>query len=125
MFFAFGFLLLSGVVLLPLFLQTLMGYTAYVAGLVLSLAAFLLLFLMPLVGRLTTKFQARHLLAFGWITMAIGMYISSKRLDLLISFGSATWMRVWQFLPVAFLMIRLRWPAMLGCHRKKPMRLRD
>jgi MFS transporter, DHA2 family, multidrug resistance protein len=119
MFFAFGFLLLSGVVLLPLFLQTLMGYTAYIAGLVLSLAAFLLLFLMPLVGRLTTKFQARHLLAFGWITMALGMYISSKRLDLLISFSAATWMRVWQFLPVAFLMVPLTMAGYVGLAPEK------
>ena len=119
MFFAFGFLLLSGVVLLPLFLQTLMGYTAYIAGLVLSLAAFLLLFLMPLVGRLTTKFQARHLLAFGWLTMAVGMYISSKRLDLLISFSAATWMRVWQFLPVAFLMVPLTMAGYIGLPSEK------
>src|SRR5260370_17208503 len=73
MFFAFGFLLLSGVVLLPQFLQTLLGYTAYKAGLVLSLAAFLLLFLMPLVGLLTTKFQARHLLPFGSITIPLSI----------------------------------------------------
>jgi DHA2 family multidrug resistance protein len=119
MFFAFGFLLLSGVVLLPQFLQTLMGYTAYKAGLVLSLAAVLLMCLMPLVGRLTTKFQARHLLAFGWITLAIGMYISSERMDLLISFSSATWMRVWQYLPVAFLIVPLTMAGYVGLPPEK------
>ena len=119
MFFAFGFLLLSGVVLLPQFLQTLMGYTAYKAGLVLSLAAVLLMCLMPLAGRLTNKFQARHLLAFGWITLAIGMYISSRRMDLLISFSSATWMRVWQYLPVAFLIVPLTMAGYVGLPPEK------
>jgi len=119
MFFAMGFQILGGVVLLPLFLQTSMGYTAYKAGLVLSLAAVLLLCLLPLVGRLTTKFQARHLLAFGWITLAIGMYISSKRLDLLISFSAATWMRVWQYLPVGFLFVPLTMAGYVGLPPEK------
>jgi MFS transporter, DHA2 family, multidrug resistance protein len=73
MFFAFGAALLSQTVLLPQFLQTLMGYTAETAGMVLSASAVLLLFIMPVVGRLTARFQARHLLAFGWIAMTLGM----------------------------------------------------
>ena len=50
MFFVVGVVLFSSTVLLPLFLQTLLGYTAESAGLVLSAAAVLLLFLLPLVG---------------------------------------------------------------------------
>ena len=42
MLFAFGFVLFSSTVLLPQFLQTLMGYTAESAGMVLSVAAILL-----------------------------------------------------------------------------------
>ena len=60
-----------------------------------------------------------NLLAFGWITMAVGMYISSKRLDLLISFSAATWMRVWQFLPVAFLMVPLTMAGYIGLPSEK------
>ena len=85
MLFAFGFLLLSGVVLLPQFLQTLMGYTAYKAGLVLSLVAVLLLCLMPLVG----------------------------------SFSAATWMRVWQYLPVGFLIVPLTMAGYVGLPPEK------
>jgi hypothetical protein len=33
------------------------------------------------------------------------MYISSKQIDLLMSFRSATLLRVWQYIPVAFLFV--------------------
>ncbi|HWO37088.1 MAG TPA: hypothetical protein VNO32_50575, partial [Candidatus Acidoferrum sp.] len=67
MMFVLGAVLFSSTVLLPQFLQTLMGYPAQKAGMVISMAAILLVFLLPLVGRLAGHFQARHLLAFGWI----------------------------------------------------------
>ena len=51
--------------------------------------------------------------------MAVGMYISSKRLDLLIGFGATTWMRVWQFLPVAFLMVPLTMAGYVGLPPEK------
>src|ERR1700740_2622485 len=60
MMFMLGAVLFSSTVLLPQFLQTLMGYTAQKAGMVISMAAILLVFLLPLVGRLAGHFQARH-----------------------------------------------------------------
>jgi MFS transporter, DHA2 family, multidrug resistance protein len=50
-----GVLLFSSLVMMPQFLQTLMGYTAQSAGLVLSGASVIILFEMPIVGQLTTK----------------------------------------------------------------------
>src|ERR1700752_2244256 len=85
MMFVLGAVLFSSTVLLPQFLQTLMGYTAEAAGLVLSGAAIFLLFLTPVVGRLLGRFQARYLLAFGWITLAVGMCFSGKHIDLLLN----------------------------------------
>jgi DHA2 family multidrug resistance protein len=119
MFFILGFALFSSTVLLPQFLQTLMGYTAQKAGMVLSVAAVLLLVVLQLVGRLTARFQARYLLAFGWITLAIGMYVSCKQLDLLISFSAATWLRIWQYLPVAFLFVPLNLVGYVGLPKDK------
>ena len=46
-----------------------------------------------MVGKLTTRFQARHIIACGWIGLAAAMYISSKQIDLLMSFRSATLLR--------------------------------
>ena len=87
MMFTFGILLFSSLVMMPLFLQTLLGYTAELAGLVLSGGGLVLLFAMPIVGQLTTKFQVRYIIAFGWLCLAIAMYYSTQRIDLLISFS--------------------------------------
>ena len=119
MFFVVGVVLFSSTVLLPQFLQTLMGYTAQKAGMVLSVAAILLLILLQVVGHLTTRFQARHILAFGWITLALGMYVSCKRIDLLISFGDATWLRIMQYLPVGFLFVPLTMAGYVGMPKNK------
>ena len=69
-------------VLVPQFLQTLMGYTAQKAGMVLSVGALFLLVEMPIVGRLVTVFQTRYLVAFGWVLLAGTMYLSTQQLDL-------------------------------------------
>ena len=119
MMFVLGIVLFSSTVLLPQFLQTLMGYTAEAAGMVLSGAAILLVFLLPVVGRLAARFQARHLLAFGWITLAMAMYLTCKRMDLLISFRAAAWLRVWQYLPVGFLFVPLTMAAYVGLPQGK------
>jgi MFS transporter, DHA2 family, multidrug resistance protein len=119
MFFVVGVVLFSSTVLLPQFLQTLTGYTAEAAGMVLSGAAILLLFVLPLVGRLLARFQARYLLAFGWITLALGMYISWKQLDLLISFRAAVWIRIVGYLPVGFLFVPLTAAGYVGIPKEK------
>jgi MFS transporter, DHA2 family, multidrug resistance protein len=119
MFFALGVAILGGTVLMPLFLQTLMGYTAELAGMVLSGSAVLLLLLMPLVGRLTSRFQARHLIAFGWITMALGMFVSCRQFDTQISFQAAAWLRVLQYLPVGFLIVPITASAYAGISKEK------
>src|ERR1700745_4145838 len=86
MFLMLGMSLFSSTVLMPQLLQTLMGYTAQKAGMVLSAGALVVLVVLPMVGKLTTRFQARYLLAFGWISLAASMYISCKQIDLLMSF---------------------------------------
>jgi MFS transporter, DHA2 family, multidrug resistance protein len=119
MFLMLGAALFSSTVLMPQLLQTLMGYTAQKAGNVLSAGALVVLVVLPLVGKLTTRFQARHIIAFGWIGLAVAMYISSKQVDLLMSFRSATFLRVWQYIPVAFLFVPLTLAGYVGLAPEK------
>jgi DHA2 family multidrug resistance protein len=104
-----GIVYFSSLVMMPRFLQTLVGYTGEKAGLVLSASGILLLAMLPIVGRLTTHFQARHLVAFGWALIAGSMFISAKWLDLTISFETARWLRILQAagLPLLFVPITL------------------
>jgi len=119
MFLILGMALFSSTVLMPQLLQTLMGYTAQRAGMVLSAAALVVLVLLPMVGKLTTLFQARHIMAFGWITLSAGMYISCKQVDLLMSFRAATLLRVWQYAPIAFLFVPLTLAGYVGLPAEK------
>jgi MFS transporter, DHA2 family, multidrug resistance protein len=119
MMFMLGILLFSSLVMMPLFLQSLMGYTAESAGLVLSGGGVLLLVLMPVVGVLSGKVQARYLVAFGWLTLAIGMFISSRQLDLDISFRSASLLRLVQVFGLGFLFVPINLTAFIGIAPEK------
>jgi DHA2 family multidrug resistance protein len=119
MFLMLGAALFSSTVLMPQLLQTLMGYTAQKAGMVLSAGALVVLVVLPMVGKLTTRFQARHIIACGWLGLAAAMYISSKQIDLLMSFRSATLLRVWQYIPVAFLFVPLTLAGYVGLAPEK------
>lgn len=119
MFFVVGMILFSSTVLMPLFLQTLMGYTAQIAGLVLSAGALVLLATMPFVGQLTARVQARYLLAFGWAALLVGMYVSSTWVNLDVSFSSATWVRILQYFPLGFVFVPLNVAGYIGLAPEK------
>jgi DHA2 family multidrug resistance protein len=119
MMFNLGVLLFASLVMMPQFLQTLMGYTAQSAGLVLSGASLILLFEMPIVGQLTTKFPAKYIMAFGWLCLAFGMYLSTSQLDLLISFGAASRLRIVQSLGLGFLFVPISLVAYIGIPPEK------
>jgi DHA2 family multidrug resistance protein len=119
MMFCLGVLLFSSLVMMPQFLQTLMGYTAQSAGLVLSGAGLVILFEMPVVGQLTTKFPAKYIMAFGWLCLAFGMFVSTRRLDLLISFRAASQLRIVQALGLGFLFVPITLVAYVGIAPEK------
>jgi DHA2 family multidrug resistance protein len=76
--FAMGVVMYGTTVLLPILLQTQMGYTAQWAGLVLSPGGLVTLFVMPIVGRLLGIFQPRWLVVCGFTILAAGMYRLSE-----------------------------------------------
>ncbi len=114
-----GMMLFSSLVLMPLFLQTLLGYPSELAGFVLSGGSVVLLVLTPVTGVLSAKFQARHLVAFGWAALSVGMYFSTQRLDLQISFGSASLLRIIQVFGLAFLFVPINLVAYVGMPLEK------
>ena len=63
--FALGFILFGTTQLLPQLVQSLLGYTATIAGLVLTLGGFIILALMSVVGFRAGKVQGRTLIALG------------------------------------------------------------
>ncbi|HTP26620.1 MAG TPA: DHA2 family efflux MFS transporter permease subunit [Anaeromyxobacteraceae bacterium] len=119
MMFMLGIMLFSSLVMMPLFLQTLLGYTAQVAGLAISPGGLVLLFEMPLMGTLTAKLPARYLISFGWLALAVAMYYSTQRIDLEISFSAAVWLRIAQVIGVGFLFVPITLVAYIGVPPEK------
>jgi MFS transporter, DHA2 family, multidrug resistance protein len=71
---ATGAILLATTNYLPQLVQQQYGYTATWAGLVLSPGAIVSVFMMPVVGKLSTKVQPRTLIAVGAALAAFAMY---------------------------------------------------
>jgi len=85
-----GIVLYGTIALLPLFLQTLMGYPALQSGLAVSPRGFGSVASMIIVGRLIGKINGRYLLLFGFSLLAFSTYLFSD-INLQISMNSIVW----------------------------------
>jgi len=102
--FMLGFILYGSTVLLPIFLQTLMGYTALLSGLVLSPGGFVVLFMLPVVGKLLTRFEARWLVVCGLLPASLSLF-HMAHFTLQIDFRTAMMARIFQSCGFAFLFV--------------------
>src|SRR5205823_2736060 len=88
MLFMVGFVLYATTLLLPQLAQTLMGYTAELAGLMIMPGGFGLIMVLPLVGFLLTRFDARLMIALGLGLLATSMFMMAHRFDLDVDFST-------------------------------------
>jgi MFS transporter, DHA2 family, multidrug resistance protein len=116
--FMLGFILLGSTVLLPLFVQTQLGYTATDAGLVISPGGFAIMLLMPVVGALVSRVDARLLIAIGLTTTGVAL-LWMTGLDAQIDYATVAWARVYQSMGLAFLFIPINTVAYLGLAPEK------
>ncbi|SPF47105.1 Drug resistance transporter, EmrB/QacA subfamily [Candidatus Sulfotelmatobacter kueseliae] len=108
--FMLGFALLGSTLLLPLFMQTLLGYTAQQAGLALMPGGFTIMLLLPLVGFLLSRYSPRWLLLFGLSMLSVSLF-HMTRFDLDMDFRTATLARVLQAMGMAFLFVPINTAA--------------
>ncbi|HEY1263883.1 MAG TPA: DHA2 family efflux MFS transporter permease subunit [Terriglobales bacterium] len=116
--FMLGIVLLASTLLLPLFMQTLLGYTAEQAGMGLSPGGLVVMALLPFVGFLLSRYDARWLLIFGLIVLS-GSLFHMTRFDLGISFGTVVWARMFQAVGLAFLFVPINTAAYSYLPREK------
>ncbi len=98
--------LFASIVLLPIYLQTLMGYTAYLAGFVLGPGGIATLIALPIAGRLVTKVNPKALLFFGMTVNAYAMYLMSG-FTLTADFATVIWPRIVLGIGMGFFFIPL------------------
>jgi len=108
--FVLGVTMFSSTVLLPLFLQTLMGYTATMAGLVLSPGGLITMATMPLVGVLLSKFQPRWLIMWGLMVVGSSLVMMSH-FNLNVDYTTAVTTRLIQASGLGFLFVPINTAA--------------
>ena len=102
--FILGCSLFGTTVLIPQFVQSMLGYTAELAGLVISPGGVGILLLMPLVGFLVAKVDARYMIAYGFFSSAIAMF-AMLNLNMNVTYGYVAWLRIFQASGLAFLFV--------------------
>jgi len=102
--FVLGFSLYGTTVLIPQMVQTLLGYTAELAGFVISPGGLCIMLMMPVVGFLIGKTDPRWLIAFGFFILATSMMLMHT-MSLESSFKYIMWLRIYQASGLAFLFI--------------------
>jgi DHA2 family multidrug resistance protein len=102
--FMLGLVLYGSTALLPIFLQTLLGYTALLSGLVLSPGGILVVILLPVVGKLLTRIESRWLVVFGLLLLALSLFHMAD-FNLEVDFRTAMVARIYQSAGMAFLFV--------------------
>ena len=103
-YFLFGFVLFGSTVLIPQMLQSLYGYTATDAGLVLGPGAMVIVVLAPVVVRLVSRIPVSRLLALGFGILALAMWYFAS-FNLATNYARETGARALQGLGIAFLFV--------------------
>lgn len=106
-------ILFASTVLLPQLAQTLMGYSATMAGLIVSPSGIFAMLVMPLVGWLLGRqCDARWMIIFGLILVSAGAYWMSQ-MNLLVSPWQLIWPRIVQVVGIGFLWVPINTSAYL------------
>jgi DHA2 family multidrug resistance protein len=84
----------------------------------LSPGAIVIILLLPLVGRMIGRIDARYLIAFGFLAASIGLFHMTN-ISLQIDFKSMMLLRVYQMIGVAFLFVPIQTMSYVGIPPEK------
>ncbi|MGC9197741.1 MAG: DHA2 family efflux MFS transporter permease subunit [Acidobacteriaceae bacterium] len=113
-----GAALYATTVMIPQFLQEMLGYTATEAGLALSAAGLVLLSMFPIVGYLGQRIDPRLMITYGFTLLTIGIWrIGGVYLG--ISFWDAASWRIVMVLGMPFLFVPISLMSYVGIPQEK------
>jgi DHA2 family multidrug resistance protein len=121
MFFTFvlGIVLFGTTVVIPQFLQLLLGYPAVKAGEAMAGGGFMMLLMMPIAGQLVSRVDPRGMMCFGFLATAAALYYMATHLSLQLDFGTAAMLRTYQTIGLAFIFLPSSILAYVGTPREK------
>lgn len=105
-----GIVVYGGTFLIPFMAQTLLDYNATNAGLVLMPGAIVLMIMIPLVGQLLDRVDARRVILFGLIASSLALWNLSS-LNLNADFYHLAVARVFQSFSISFLAVSINTAA--------------
>jgi DHA2 family multidrug resistance protein len=117
--FVLGMVLNGTTVLLPLFLQSMLGYDATTAGEALAGGGFIMLLMMPIAGFLVSRVDPRMMMAVGFATTASALYFMASHLTLGLDFRTTVLMRILQTSGLAFIFLPSNTLAYVGIRREQ------
>ena len=99
-----GVVLYASAVLIPQFSQQVIGYTATLAGLVLTPGGVAIIVLIPVMNQVLKRVQTRYVIAFGFGVMGVAL-IYSAHLILQVDYRTLVYYRVAQSCALGFLFV--------------------
>ncbi len=100
------FSLFGSIILLPIFVQQLLGYTSFLAGMVLAPGGVATLLLMPIVGLAVTRINPKAILICGITTMAYSMFMMTQ-FNLSVDYDIVAWSRIIMGVGMGMIMVPL------------------
>lgn len=113
-----GIVLFGTTVMIPQFVQSLLGYTAEQAGLVISPGGVTVMLMMPIVGILVSRVDPRWMIVYGFSVSAVALFTMGT-LNLGVSYSYIAWLRVFQAAGLAFLFIPINTLSYTGIPMNK------
>lgn len=113
-----GFMLFGSTYLIPIFVQTLLGYTATYAGLVMTPGGFVIMLMMPIAGRLCSHLDLRLVILMGFVITGLATYQMTS-FYLGVTFDTVMLSRAAQTLGLAFLFIPINTLAFADVRAEK------
>ncbi|MEX9622079.1 DHA2 family efflux MFS transporter permease subunit, partial [Proteus mirabilis] len=107
------------IVLLPLLLQEVFGYTATWAGLAAASVGLLPLIITPIIGKFGGKVDLRYIISFSFIMFAVCFYWRAYTFEPGMDFATVAWPQFWQGLGVACFFMPLTTMTLSGLPPEK------
>ena len=114
-----GVSLFGSTVLLPQYLQVLMGYSAQQSGMALSPGGLLIIMMLPMVGVLVSKADTRVLVTLGFTVLSGSLFFMAHRIDTQMDFATAVELRCLQSVGMAFLFVPIQTISYSGVEPQK------
>ncbi|EEG84208.1 drug resistance MFS transporter, drug:H+ antiporter-2 family [Proteus penneri ATCC 35198] len=107
------------IVLLPLLLQEVFGYTATWAGLASASVGLLPLIITPIIGKFGGKVDLRYIISFSFIIFSVCFYWRAYTFEPGMDFATVAWPQFWQGLAVACFFMPLTTMTLSGLPPEK------